>query len=201
MDMINDFYNQKFPILDLDDQYILREQTAEDTHAFFEYYTDPEVAKYILATNPKTIQEAYSEVIYCRNLFYQKQGIYWTLARKDNNKMIGAVGLYINNHHHRAEICYDLSRAYWRQGLMSKAILRILHFCFEQIGINRVEALTMKENAASINILLKLGFEREGSLHNYRYFQGRSHDVEMLGITQDMLLNHLAKKTDSTLIK
>ena len=69
------FYQSPFPTLDLDDQFILREQTLEDTEAFFRYYTDPEVGKYILATKPATLLDASREVQYCRNLFYTKQGI------------------------------------------------------------------------------------------------------------------------------
>ena len=41
------FYNQPFPFLDLDEEYTLREQTLEDTEAFFDYYTDPKVGQYI----------------------------------------------------------------------------------------------------------------------------------------------------------
>lgn len=185
--MISDFYSHKFPTLELDNNFLLREHVAEDTLAFFQYYTDPEVAKYILATNPKTIDEAHAEIMYCRNLFYQKMGIYWSIVRKDNNQMIGAIGLYINNHHHRAEICYDLSRDYWGQGITTKAIRKVLAFSFNHIGVNRVEALTMKENDPSRALLLKTGFIHEGTLANYRYFQNESHDVEMYGVTQQML--------------
>src|SRR3989338_11363498 len=92
--MITTFYQQPFPTIDLDDQYALREQTLEDTEAFFRYYTDPEVGQYILATKPATLLEASKEVQYCRNLFYSKQGIYWTIAKKNDNRMIGAIGLY-----------------------------------------------------------------------------------------------------------
>ena len=56
------FYQSPFPTLDLDDQFILREQTLEDTEAFFRYYTDPEVGKYILATKPATLLDASREV-------------------------------------------------------------------------------------------------------------------------------------------
>lgn len=184
--MINNFYQKPFPILELDKKFYLREQVAKDAEAFFEYYTDPEVAKYILATNPKTLSEASAEVQYCHSLFYKKQGIYWTIAKKSDDKMIGAVGLYINSNHLRAEICYDLSRNYWRRGIMSLALSKIIDFSFKEIGVNRLEALTVESNIASIAVLEKLGFTREGILKNYRFFQQKSHDVLMLGLTPDL---------------
>lgn len=197
--MVSALYNEKFPVLDVDEHFILREQTIEDTDAFFAYYTDPEVARYILASNPKSLTEASAEIHYCRSLFTYKRGVYWTLARKTDNYMIGAIGLYINSQHLRAEICYDLSRHYWNQGIMSKALARILEFSFTQIGLNRIEAITLKENNASIAILEKLGFRHEGCLKNYRYHQGKSHDIEMFALTPELLSNTIGSMTDRSI--
>lgn len=192
--MISALYNEKFPILNVDENFILREQLIEDSDAFFAYYTDPMVARYILATNPKTLAEASAEIHYCRSLFTYKRGIYWALARKTDNYMIGAIGLYINNQHQRAEICYDLSREYWNQGIMGKALRQVVAFCFNKINLNRIEAVTLKENVASISVLEKLGFSHEGCLKNYRYHNGGPHDVEMFAITpaqvKPSLLSH-----------
>jgi len=176
------FYNQPFPTIDLDDQYILREQTLEDTEAFFHYYTDPEVGKYILASKPRTLLEASQEVQYCRNLFYTKKGIFWTIARKIDNKMVGAIGLYINNTHRRGEITYDLSREYWRQGIMQKAIAAVVHYGLTNIKLDRIEAVTHIDNTASSKILEKLDFVHEGTLKKYRYFDNKTWDVEMYAV-------------------
>lgn len=186
--MISSFYNEKFPVLDMDETFFLREQMVEDTEPFFEYYTNPEVARHILATNPKNLAEASAEIHYCRNLFKYKRGIYWTLARKEDDRMVGAIGLYINNQHYRAEICYDIARPYWNKGIMTKALRCIIDYCFNNVNINRIEAITTKENLASIALLKKLGFEHEGALKNYRYFNGKSHDIEMFSITPDMVV-------------
>src|SRR3990167_3283364 len=147
--MMSNIYQQPFPTIDLDDQYVLREQTLEDTEAFFRYYTDPEVGKYILAAKPATLLEASKEVQYCRNLFYSKQGVYWTIARKSDNHMVGAIGLYMNNTHHRGEITYDLSRDYWRKGIMRKTINAIVKHAFNEMKLLRIEAVTRFENTAS----------------------------------------------------
>ncbi len=176
------FYQQPFPTIDLDDQYILREQTLEDTEAFFRYYTDHEVGQYILATKPSTLLEASKEVQYCRNLFYSKQGIYWTIAKKSDNQMVGAIGLYMNNMHHRGEITYDLSREYWRKGIMQKTIRAVVDYALKEMKLCRVEAVARHDNIASINLLKKLGFAHEGTLKNYRYFDGRAWDIEMFAV-------------------
>lgn len=186
--MIYEIYQKTFPTLTIDDNYLLREQADGDTEAFFDYYSkDPEVTRYILATTPTSTEEALAEIQYCRNLFYHKRGLYWTLARRDNNQIIGSVGLYMNNHHHRAEICYDLAKAYWRKGIMNKALKVVIDFAFEKLNVFRIEALTLKENDASINILLKQGFAREGTLRKYRYFKDVARDVELFATTAEMV--------------
>jgi [ribosomal protein S5]-alanine N-acetyltransferase len=178
--MVHNFYQRAFPTIDLDDDYILREQTLEDTEAFFRYYTDHEVGQYILATKPATLLEASKEVQYCRNLFYSKQGVYWTIAKKSDNEMIGAIGLYMNNMHHRAEITYDLAKEYWRKGIMQKTIQAVMDYAFNEMKLLRLEAVTRDDNVASMQLLKKLGFKHEGTLKNYRYFNGKAWDIEML---------------------
>lgn len=186
--MIYEVYQKPFPTLVIDENYVLREQSDEDTEPFFNYYSkDPAVTRFILATTPTTHEEALAEIQYCRNLFYHKRGLYWTLARRDNNQIIGSVGLYMNNHHHRAEICYDLAQAYWRKGIMNKVLKVVIDFAFEKLNVFRIEALTLKENAASIGILLKQGFAREGTLRKYRYFKDVARDVELFATTWEMV--------------
>ncbi|PHQ82461.1 MAG: GNAT family N-acetyltransferase [Coxiella sp. (in: Bacteria)] len=195
--MITAIYNYPFPTLEIDEQFILREQQVEDSAAFFEYYSDPEVARHILAKTPNSLKDAQSEVEYCRKLFQYRHGLYWSIARKSDNRMIGAVGLYMNNHHHRAEICYDLHKDYWRKGIMSKAMLVVMEYMFKYAGLHRIEAITVKENQPSISILKKLGFSFEGSLDNYRFYNNKSHDVEMFGLTKAKF-NDLMKQYHDT---
>lgn len=176
------FYDQPFPNLDIDDEYALREQSLEDTEAFFDYYTNHEVGQYILASKPASLLDASREIQYCRGLFYGKRGIYWSIVRKSDDLMIGAIGFYVNNMHRRGEITYDLSRKFWRQGITSKAINTVVNHAFKEMGFMRVEAVTRIENTPSMEILKKCGFAHEGRLKNYRYFEGKAWDVEMFGI-------------------
>ena len=183
--MLIQCYQQPLPQLRVNEDYILREQSLNDTDAFFRYYADPNVSKHILATIPTNIAQAQEEIQYCRHLFYLKRGMYWTIADAKTNEMIGAIGLYINNQHHRAEICYDLAMSHWRKGIMSAAMCTVINHCFQKMEIVRLEAVTIKANIPSIAILEKLGFKHEATLKNYRYFKDRPHTVELFGLTPD----------------
>lgn len=180
--MLNDFFFEPFPLLAVNSELILREQILTDAPAFLRYYSHQAVGQHILAEKPSTLAEAQREIHHCRSLFYTQRGIYWTLAIKPTDHMIGAIGVYLNPQHSRAEICYDLDHRYWNQGIMTAALRVVIDFCFNKIGLVRLEANLLQQNSASIALLSKLGFTHEGTLHQYRYYQNQFHDIELYAL-------------------
>ena len=67
----------------------------------------------------------------------------------------------------RASIGYELARAAWRQGIMTEALDVIIAFGFRELNLNRIDAVVLPENKASILLLEKLGFSHEGLLKEY----------------------------------
>ena len=79
---------------------------------------------------------------------------------------------------------------------MQLCIKEILKFAFLEIGVLRVQATTVKENDASNNLLLKVGFKYEGVLRKYKFFKQNMVDVMMFSYTiedfrRDMSLGRL----------
>jgi hypothetical protein len=60
---------------------------------------------------------------------------------------------------------------------MTEALTALLEFGFETLGLNRIEALVMPDNAASFALLNKLGFSEEGLLREYDYFKDEFQDL------------------------
>jgi len=164
-----------FPTIDLGD-FVLREKRDSDVEDFFAYYSDPEVSKFILCEIPQNVEEARRELHYWRGIFYQNDGIYFAIADKNDDRMIGSIGLTgYNNYHSRVEISYDLARQYWGRGIMSTALNALISYCFTDFycgRVNRIEAFTAINNIPSKNLLLKTGFELEGTLRQHRYHKG-----------------------------
>jgi [ribosomal protein S5]-alanine N-acetyltransferase len=184
--MLTTPYTGAFPVLSINSELCLRQPLESDTETLCAYYQDPEVGKFILASNPDTLIEAKSELQYNRNLLKTRRGVFWSIASKDKDEMMGTVGLYTNNFHHRAEICYDLAKPHWRKGIMTQALAKVLDYCFSKAGFMRIEAVTMLDNEASQELLKKLGFEFDSVMKNYRYYEGSFHDVNMYSITPDI---------------
>lgn len=92
-------------------------------------------------------------------IFAERSGIWWAIALSKGDTMVGACGLSHWNHAHRwAEIGYWLIPDYWRQGILSEALPRILHPALGTMGVHRVHANVEPENIASCSLLRKLGF-------------------------------------------
>lgn len=172
----------KFPLFDLGD-YILREQTMYDVEDFYQYYTDPEVNECIVSDIPRSLEEAKAELKYWIDVFYNNSGIYFGIAKKCDNKLIGSIGITsINRVHNRAEISYDLAKEYWQKGVMTKALKKLLEYAFMAIKINRLEAYALKENVASRKLLTKCNFNLEGELKQHRRHKGVYKDIGIFSL-------------------
>ncbi len=171
-----------FPTFDLGDV-ILREKQESDVPDFFRYYSDPKVSKFILCEIPQNIEEATRELRYWRGVFYQNDGIYFAIADKQTNQMIGSIGLTSHNTYQgRIEISYDLASEYWRRGISTRALTVVVNYAFDVLRVNRIEASASCANIASKNLLLKCGFTLEGTLRQHRYHRGSYVDVYFFSI-------------------
>lgn len=166
-----------FPTFDLGDV-ILREKQESDVPDFLHYYSAPEVSKFILCEIPQNIEEAKRELLYWRGVFYQNDGIYFAIADKKTNQLIGSIGLTSHNtYQSRIELSYDLASEYWRRGICSRAVATVVKYAFDVLKVNRIEASTACANLASKNLLLKSGFTLEGTLRQHRYHRNSYVDV------------------------
>jgi ribosomal-protein-alanine N-acetyltransferase len=177
-----------FPTIDLGD-FVLREQTNDDVPAFFEYYADPQVNKYIVSSIPKNLEEAKAELRYWINVYDYDDGIYFAIARKSDNKMIGSVGISsANRYHNRIEASYDLAKEYWNKGIMSKALRATVEYAIKNMGFNRIEAYALPDNEPSWRVLEKVGFKFEGNLRQHRYHNGKYLDIRIYSILRQDIL-------------
>jgi ribosomal-protein-alanine N-acetyltransferase len=181
-----DFF-ESFPVLDINDKFILREFKKDDVKDYFDLYTIPEINRFIPdAMIPKTHEDASLEIESIIQSFKGRQTIYWAIAEKETNKLIGGCGFHDwNRFNFRIEIAYDIHPDYQRRGIMLASIREVLKFAFMQMGVARVQATTVKENDASNNLLLKCGFKYEGLLRKYKFFKNKMTDILIFSYTFD----------------
>ncbi|MEN4921837.1 GNAT family protein [Achromobacter spanius] len=96
----------------------------------------------------------------------------WAIIGPDG-QLAGTIGLNeIAPAHRRAEIAYDISPAFWRQRLATRACTAVSDWALMVLGFARVQATVLDSNAASVGVLERCRFRREGLLHAYRVVRG-----------------------------
>lgn len=79
---------------------------------------------------------------------------------------VGAIGLKPGEDVHRvgAEIGYWLGEEFWNRGIATEAINAVVDYGFKTLDLVRVHAEVFEWNTASMRVLEKAGFVREGVL-------------------------------------
>ena len=85
----------------------------------------------------------------------------------------------------RVELGYVLAPAHWGQGFAREALAGLLDCAFTTLGVRRVEAEVNPLNQASVRVLGRLGFTREGLLRQRWVSKGAAHDVELHGLLRN----------------
>jgi ribosomal-protein-alanine N-acetyltransferase len=157
---------------------VLRELTSDDVGFYFQHFNIQEIVKGCCFPGPGSLDAARKELeLYCISPFKTSRGIRWGIVMKGKSDLIGTCGLYDwNKASRRAEIGYDLNPACWGQGIMTEALRAILAYGFQQMNLNRVQAIIDSENPRSIRLVERLGFRKEGVLRERSYFEGRFRD-------------------------
>jgi len=153
-----------FPSLETE-RLLLRPLSAGDLEFVFQHFSDPDVNRYLLDDEPVATREQAQAIVDFYSPPTGKSYNRWVLVSKADQRPIGTCGYHQwHKVHHRAEIGYDLEKASWRQGFMTEALWAILRHGFEHMKLNRIEAFVYPENDASLRILERLGFQKEGLL-------------------------------------
>lgn len=79
-----------------------------------------------------------------------------------DGRLIGGIGLRIDQQHQHAELGYWLGVPHWGKGYATEASREMLRYGFEDLRLHRVYASHFKHNPQSGKILVKLGMRYEG---------------------------------------
>lgn len=164
----------------------LRPLEIIDAEALFAIKSDPSVTK-CYGLEPHRCLERTREWVGGIIEDQRRGGVqFWALELRESKGVIGACCLWnFNDSRTCAEIGYELRPEFWRKGLMTEALSAILDHAFDDLRLHRVEANPLASNAASITLLLKLGFRQEGVLRQRQVVGGRFIDQWYLGLLKD----------------
>ena len=146
-----------------------------DAHDWFEFAAMPEVRRH-----PSLVIDGVSdlEAAIGRTLVHDPGAPdYFALRHEHSYELVAIIGFHSRSVDHRnAEINYEVRPSCWGRGVATAVCRDAVHWGVAKLGLVRVQATTLEENLASQRVLEKVGFEREGTLRNFRLMRGNPRD-------------------------
>ena len=186
----------EIPVIETE-RLVLRDIRESDADAMFEIFSDDAVTRFYDLATFIDVDQARKIIARMRERNANGDALRWGIALKENDHLIGTGGF---NQFVRARVAtervatepgsvvtragigYDLAQAYWNRGYMTEAVCAIVRYGFENLNVNRIEALVIPGNDASVRVLEKLGFQREGILREYGFWKNRFWDLQMFAL-------------------
>lgn len=128
--------------------------------------------------HPYTEQDARQFVAGTRNA----DEVRLAVRLRTDGRLIGGIGLRLNEAHKNAELGYWLGVPYWGKGYATEAAKEMLRHGFEDLGLHRIFASHFKHNPASGRVLTKLGMRYEGCQREHVFKWGQFLDSELYGM-------------------
>lgn len=161
------------PILETN-RLILRGFGENDIDDVFEYASIYKVTEYLPWETHQTIDDTKAFLQITKENFTKHDNIDFAIVLKSENKVIGGISIRKwNNPNRCADIGYVLSPNYWRMGIITEAIKRIIKFGFEELNANRIEAHCDEKNIGSYSAMEKAGMKYEGTLREKTFMKGK----------------------------
>lgn len=140
----------------------LRPLKESDAEGIFALRSSAAVNKYIDRPSQTKPEEASAFITKISGLTAEGKSCYWALTEKEKDALIGTACIWnLSADGQTAELGYEMNPTHQGKGLMTEAVKAVIDFAFSQTELQTLEAWTHKDNQASSQLLLKLGFMQE----------------------------------------
>jgi RimJ/RimL family protein N-acetyltransferase len=161
----------------------LRALADGDVDALFAIFSDEVMMRYWSTPPMRERAEAERYLASIHAGFAGRSLFQWGIERREDGEVLGTATLF--NFHHgcmRAELGYCLRSPWWGRGYMGEALAALIDHAFGTLKLRRLEADVDPGNAASLRILERMGFTREGLLRERWDIAGQIGDTVFLGL-------------------
>ncbi|AEV99579.1 GNAT family N-acetyltransferase [Niastella koreensis] len=148
-----------FPILTTE-RLTLRQPVINDEQEIFTLRSDSEINKYLDRQISNTIEDARNFINKVNENTNKNNSIYWAITLGNTNKLVGTVCLFgFSAENDKCEIGYELLTNFQGKGIMKEAVEKVIDYAFNTIKLEKIEALSHRDNMHSIKLLEKCSFK------------------------------------------
>ena len=162
---------------------ILRRYQSEDAADCFDFMSNAEDC-YMDCCKPFTeMNEEYAQ----RMELFRERETQYMIVLKEENKVIGTVNVFPDDSRavDTREIGYSISSAYQRKGYAFEVLSALIDLLQNELKFDLLVAGVLEENIASIRLLKKLGFDKEGMRRKAVWHEGLDKPVDLIYYYRD----------------
>ena len=142
---------------------LLRPFAETDAEAIYALQSNARVLRYWDSPPWTERSRADAFIAACRKMEADGNGARFAVEARSDSSFVGWCSMFHWNPVYRSlRIGYCFDEPTWGKGYATEAVRAMLHWAYEALDLNRVEAELDTRNTASARVLEKLGFEREG---------------------------------------
>ena len=142
-----------FPVL-YTERLVLRAATPEDAVALSVIRSDARVNRFLERKAEMTLEEAENRIRKIAAETLANECIEWIIQFKEHPQMLGSICYWnIAPQADKAEMGYEMHPDYYGKGIMNEAMQRVIEYGFSEMKLKTIEALPVKENIKSIQLL------------------------------------------------
>jgi [ribosomal protein S5]-alanine N-acetyltransferase len=161
----------------------LRKITPETYHELFSGHDDAVISGVLGLRDAAALEKERAK--YAGGIAtWNRSFVLFLMLDRGTGTVLGACGFHTwYTEHARAEIGYAMNgEEHQRKGYMREALAAVVDYGFGQMALNRIEAFIAPWNEASIRLVTRLGFQREGLLRGHYCKDGAMEDSAVYGL-------------------
>ena len=139
---------------------LIRPVSVDDADIIFQLYNMPNFIKFIGNKNINSLSDAEN---YIKSKFLpqiEKRGFgNYILVLKEGNQKIGSVGIFEREGLDVSDIGFSVLEKFEGKGLMFEAAQKVKSVGMEDFGLNKISAITSKDNSSSQKLIERLGLK------------------------------------------
>lgn len=110
------------------------------------------------------------------------------ICRSDSGAIVGRVNVnnIIRGTHQSATIGYSAYASTTGRGYLTEGLRLLVGYAFGEMELHRLEANIQPSNTASLSLIERVGFKREGYSPRFQFIDGAWRDHERWAITTEM---------------
>ncbi len=168
----------------------LRKLTKEDlTDRYLGWLNDRETVEFLESgRSPVSMDEL--EKFYTK-ITGAEDDVIFAIVDKSTGTHIGNIKIgNINRVHRYADMGILIGeKEFWGKGYGSEAIDLVLEYAFNNLNLNKVILGIYADNTRAVKLYEKVGFNKEGTIRNLLFREGKYHDKILMGILSEEFHN------------